>query len=144
MKTKIIQAHTGNDGNWGKFLIGVLTSEWDVIAENWKRINDEIVITPMGVPLLSFIGLSTRHILVLDIQTGEGALFLLNRYGSAKNDLDKHYIWVCPAFEHFLTGLYQQEVTAETLDDLPSHVHLPNAPVSLTGYRRKGKGNRER
>lgn len=131
MKTKIVEA-TNNQQNWGKFLIGIPDVEWD------RR----VVVT--GDPgqgrdrLLARTGWTTRHMWVLDLQTGEGAFF--SPGGSATADLQKHRIWVCPLFEPFLEWLYQQYVphTPMWVDNLPDMVNLPNAPFSMVGHRRPG------
>ena len=83
-------------------------------------------------------GWSSDHALVLDLQTGEGAMFLLG--GMPKADLDKHKVWVCPMFEPFLAWLYKWPAhSADPVDwmaDLPALVELPDAPASMQGYRR--------
>jgi hypothetical protein len=75
-----------------------------------------------------------EYIFVLDLQTGEGAMF--RHGGFARADLNKHKIWVCPLFEPFLEWLYEQDV--DVLSCLPDTVDLPNAPFELRGYRRAG------
>ena len=122
MKTKIIEATNGPQ-NWGKFLVGEFDSEWEVRSK----------VSPPA-PLLRSRGHHERERLVLDLETSEGAIFTLG--GSAKYDLDKHKIWVCPLFEPFLKWLYNQPLD---LDALPAHIDLPKAPFSLHGYRRKGE-----
>lgn len=79
-------------------------------------------------------GWTHRHLLVVDLQTGEGAIFALG--GFAKADLDKHKIWVCPLFEGFLNWLYSQKF--EQLEELPSVVKLNDPKSALYGYRREG------
>lgn len=71
---------------------------------------------------------------MLDLETGEGALFLPGGYASA--DLDKHKVWVCPLFEPFLAWLYKQDL--QDLSKLPDLVDLPDAPFQWSGYRRSG------
>lgn len=74
-------------------------------------------------------------IVVLDLQTCEGAIFSPGGY--AKNDLNgKHQIWVCPMYEPFLTWLYTQDLS--DLDALPSLVDLGDVPTAMRGYRRTG------
>lgn len=124
MKTKIIEA-TNGPRNWGKFLVGKFDIEW-------KRRSE--VATDLTMPLLGAIGWSDRHIHVLDLQTGEGAVF--GPWGSASADLNKHKIWVCPLFEPFLIWLYEQSPI--DLDKLPDHVDLPKAEFAMSGFRRKG------
>lgn len=72
---------------------------------------------------------------VMDLETGEGGLFRPGGY--ARGDLQKHRIWVCPMFEPFLTWLYKQDLSNESLDALPKGVAL-DAPFEWAGYRRPG------
>lgn len=126
MKTRIVEAiQPGGPANWGKFLVGRFDTEWHVRSA---------VDLDSERPLLATIGKGPATLFVMDLQTGEGALFRPGGY--AKADLDKHKIWVCPMFEPFLEWLYKQDLT--TLDDLPRLVEL-EAPFELRGYRRKGE-----
>lgn len=123
MLTKIIEA-TNGPKNWGKFLIARPDTEWERTS----------AVDNSTVPLLRARGWTRGHVWVLDLETGEGAYFRPG--GSARADLTKHRIWVCPLYEPFLTWLYQQDLT--DLAALPDHVDLPRAPFQLTGYRRPG------
>lgn len=129
MRTKIIEVTNGPQ-NWGKFLIGVFD------AEEWKTPS---VVSPLARPLLRQIGWGDGHVFVLDLQTGEGAMFHLGGYSSAKYDLDKHKVWVCPLFEPFLQWLYAKRPA--DIADLPAHLDLPDATFSMAGYRRQGKAD---
>lgn len=125
MQTKFIEAtnieHGG--GNWGKFMLGRFTEqEW----QHRSRVAEDR-------SLVRSRGWTTDHIFVLDLQTGEGALF--RHGGYARADLDKTRIWVCPLFEPFLTWLYRQDVS--DLDALPDRVALDD-PGDWRGYRRPG------
>lgn len=113
-----------NGGNWGKFAVGRPDTEWA-----WRSLVSE-----SQRPLLDLVGWSPDHLWVMDLQTGEGAIFWPG--GHAPSDLQKHRIWVCPMFEPFLTWLYRQDVS--DLAKLPAVVELPDAPFSLAGYRRPG------
>jgi len=115
--------HPEGRGNHGKFLVGRFT------REEWARRSavDNFL-------LLGGRGWSEDHILVLDLQTGEGAIFKPG--GLARADLTKHRVWVCPLFEPFLEWLYQQDLT--DLSKLPRLVEFPNAEFALHGYRRTG------
>jgi hypothetical protein len=126
MKTKIIEATNGPQ-NWGKFMLGRFDAEW--------QYRSAVADTPYG-SLLRGVGWTGEHLLVLDLQTGEGAIFRAG--GCAPADLDKHRIWVCPLFEPFLTWLYTQDLA--DLDALPAHVDLPEAEFAWQGYRRPGPG----
>ena len=77
--------------------------------------------------------LACLHLVVLDLQTGEGAIFMPG--GLAAADLDKHGIWVCPLFEPFLAWLYKQDLS--DLDALP-------AVVEITGVGRRYKAIADR
>lgn len=121
METKIIEA-ISTQGNWGKFLIGLMDTEWSYHSQ----VDD--------LPLLAARGWGLKHIWVMDLQTGEGAIF--RSEGLARADLNKHRIWVCPLFEPFLTWFYRQEWIA--LEDLPATVNLGDVPLEMSGYRRPG------
>ncbi len=115
---------TNGPNNWGKFLVGKFDEEeWDygsVVSE--------------GFYLLRARGWSKHHLLVLDLETGEGGMFLPQAHASAAADLRKHRIHVCPMFEPFLEWLYQQPDPM----DIEPHIDLPAAPFALYGYRRSG------
>jgi hypothetical protein len=124
MKTRLIEASNGF--NWGKFLLGRFDREWTV----------ETSIEGFGLRgILNSQGWDGLHLLVLDLATGEGALFRPG--GLAAADLKKRAVWVCPLFEPFLEWLYQQDL--QDLDRLPQFVLLPEAPGSVYGYRRPGE-----
>jgi len=135
MRTHIIEA-TNGEQNWGKFLLGQFT------AEEWQR--RSVVDTGSKTPLLRAIGWGpdSDYTLVLDLQTGEGAVFRLG--GHAGADLNKHKVWVCPLFEPFLNWLYAYRNERVATGDrdwwngLPLHIDLPDAPFALYGHRRAG------
>lgn len=127
MKTRIIEA-TNNEQNWGKFMIG----EHDVEYGHVSAIDGHLTLHGRGW--------SPQQVWVMDLQTREGAGFLLG--GLASVDLDKHGIHVCPLFEPFLTWLYAYYNTHNRtldLDELPDLVQLPDAAFSFAGYRRTGE-----
>lgn len=113
--------------NWGKFLLGRFDDdEWDRYSE-----------LPGGQRrLIQSQGWSRDHLLVLDLATGEGALF--SPPGSARADLNKHKVWVCPMFEPFLAFMYEWVRDGKDPFDLPVVVELPDAPSAMQGYRRSG------
>ena len=128
MEIKFIEAAQGSQGpNWGKFLVGRFTNE------EWAR-RSTLPKDKSPTSLLWRVGWSRQHIVVMDLQTGEGAIF--NPGGWAQMDLEKHAVWVCPLFEPFLQWLWGQDLS--NLAALPSYVELPEAPFELRGYRRPG------
>lgn len=122
MKIKFIEA-TNGPSNWGKFMLGRFEEEWRVRS----------AVAPATL-LLAGRGWSPEHLLVVDLQTGEGSIFRPG--GMAHADLEKHRIWVCPLFEPFLEWLYKQDVS--DLDKLPAHIDLPKAEFQWAGHRRPG------
>jgi hypothetical protein len=127
MQVKIIEATNTKAGgiNWGKFLLGRFDAEWQYRSQ---------IAGPS--PLLWQVGWGPEHLLVLDLQTGEGAIFRPGGY--AVGDLDRHRIWVCPMFQPFLVWLYQQDLS--DLDKLPAVVTIADPTSALSGYRRPGRG----
>lgn len=118
-------------GNWGKFAVGRHSpAEW---AEPPQYHGTE-----QHQGLLSAVGWSSEHVWVLDLQTGEGAMFRLGGYPAA--DLEKHRIWVCPMFQPFLEWLYGRYNAdpAGWFDGLPRTVDLPDAAFAFQGRRRAG------
>lgn len=132
MKSTIVEV-TNGPLNWGKFLVAVFdVAEWTrhsaVLAEEGHAAR----------PLLRSIGYSDSHlhVWVLDLQTREGACFIVHDHALARLDLNNHKIWVCPMFEPFLEWLYKNY---KGIDELPTHVDLPDAPFAMHGYRREGQ-----
>lgn len=127
METKVIE-FASVEGNWGKFLLGRMDTEWKVPSN-----------VDVGRPVMVGRGWSKKHLWVMDLQTGEGAIFMPG--GIPRADLNKHRIWVCPLFEPFLIWLYQQDLT--NLEALPAVVAIEGIPLQLAGYRRPGPGASE-
>jgi len=124
MKTKIIEAVENSQFNWGKFLIGQFDTEFE-----YESVID-------GRNLMRGRGWDKGHLLVLDLQTGEAAIFRGGGY--AHSDLNtKHQIWVCPMYEPFLAWLYTQDLT--DISTLPAKVNLGDVPTDMRGYRRTRK-----
>jgi len=121
MQSKFMEV-TNNSKNWGKFLLMRLDSEWEYRSAFTGR------------SLLGEVGWDRTNIIVLDLQTGEGARFKPG--GLAVADLEKHRIWVCPMYEPFLNWLYKQDLT--DLSKLPDSLDIPDAEFAMVGYRRKG------
>lgn len=132
---KFVEAGQGTQSlsNWGKFGVGVFTpAEW---AQRSNNPDGEAL---QGTLLRGVCGWGPNVAWVLDLQTGEGALF--NVPGFAPADVNKHRIWVCPMYEPFLAWLHQhvRDHGAGWWEQLPSWVDLPDAPFSFHGYRRPG------
>lgn len=138
MITKFIEATEVTNFNWGKFAVCRFeSSEWARPSElrDLRDLSDAE--RPRSVSLLRERGWTAENILVLDLQTGEGAIFRPG--GSARNDLnDKHQVWVCPLFESFLCWLYRQDLA--DISALPSLINLGDVPTSMSGYRRTRNG----
>lgn len=127
MKTKFVEA-TNGPFNWGKFMLGRFTEE------EWQR--RSAITEDEGGLMLTGRGWDADHLLIVDLQTGEGSIFRPG--GLARADLTKHRIWVCPLFEPFLVWLYRQDLT--DLEALPASVDFTQeeAPFSFRGHRREG------
>jgi hypothetical protein len=128
--TRFIEATQSVEGGWnhGKFML----ARFD--QEEWQQASEIDRAYGHATSLIGRCGWTREHLLVWDMATGEGAIF--SPGGSAKADLDKHRVHVCPMFEPFLDWLYRQDLTS--LDSLPSVVELPDAEPSMHGYRRGG------
>lgn len=132
MRTKFVEVtQSADDGfNHGKFMVAQFDGdEWARDAELDRRHGSV-------APLIHRCGWSPDHVLVFDLQTGEGGMFLPG--GAPKADLDKHRIWVCPMFEPFLVWLYEQSETFDWFSNLPTLVEIPDAAAAMQGYRREG------
>lgn len=129
MKTKFIEAVS--DFNWGKFMVAQFTEE------EWERRSAHPV---DHQPLLKHRGWTNQHIIVFDIQTGEGGIFRATPTACPAYDLNEHRIWVCPMFEPFLCWLYRQDLA--DLDKLPNLIAIPpeiaKEHAAFRGYRRPG------
>lgn len=125
MRSKMVEAtNIGGGGcNWGKFLV----SSFEIEEFRYRSEID-------GLGLLQSRGWQPDNVHVLDLQTGEGAIFRPG--GSVEADLRKHKIWVCPLFEPFLEWLYKQDLSDVT--SLPALVNLDEVEGALWGYRRPG------
>jgi hypothetical protein len=110
--TKFVEA-TNGPRNWGKFMVARFT------AEEWSR--RSVVDPERG--LIAGRGWTTQHLLVWDLQTGEGAIFRPG--GSARYDLRKHQIWVSAL--RTLPGV--------ALPAGPHALRRPALPRGLTGSR---------
>lgn len=120
MKTVFVDA-TSPSGNWGKFMVGVFDTEE---VNRTSAVDGRLMVWGRGW--------GPGHILVVDLQTGEGAIFRMG--GSATADLAKHSVWVCVLFEAFLDWLYHQPDPM----NLPPLIEL-DVPFAMAGYRRNGR-----
>lgn len=130
-----------NQLNYGKVVVARFTpEEWTYRSQlpdnNGRRL----------LPSLGWGDQRLQTYLVMDLQTGEGALFLLERPGAVQWSLnDKHQIWVCPMFEPFLIWLerWALENGHPSPDTLPGLVELTeqDAPSAFRGYRRQRKAD---
>lgn len=130
MRSKIIEVCQPTPVNWGKFMI----AEFD---ENETSYISVITKSPL-LPAIGYWGEENKWLWLLDLQTGEGALFPVSSKGNAKYQLDKHKIWVCLLYEPLLEWLYQNY--KGDIDEIPSYIEI-DAPAGLYGYRRSGTGN---
>lgn len=134
MITRLIEATRNLAKGWnhGKFMV----ARFDLAEWAHRCALDAEV--GLERSLLSRCGWSPRHVVVLDLQTGEGAIFLPG--GLASADLERHRVHVCPMFEPFLAWLYKQDLG--DLSRLPEVVELPDAEGSAYGHRRSGRRRR--
>ncbi|SRR5881394_952276 len=141
MITKFIEACDGTNFNWGKFMVARFTNEElsRPIHEPVARAMHEAAKRQYGPSLLNTIGWNAHCVLVFDLQTCEGASFRPG--GSARADLQKHQVWVCPMFEPFLEWLYKQDLT--DLEKLPDFINLGNVPTAMYGHRRPGPHSKD-
>lgn len=105
MESKIIEATS--DWAWSKFLLLRLTR---VELDYMSRVGGSRL----------FSGYNSTDILVVDVDTGEGAFF--SPGGHVQADLTHHAIWHGPLFKGFLSWLYKQDLT--DLTSLPDHLDL--------------------
>lgn len=129
VRTKIVEAYnqapSGARFNWGRFLIASFDEEWD------RRAAD---VDAGSIPVMAAGGWNRADRLVLDLATGEGAIFAM--HGLAEHDvLEKHQVWVCVLFPAFLAWLRAQAVG--DVRALPDEVVLDVSPA-FHGHRSPG------
>ncbi len=128
MDTRFVEATNGF--NHGKFLLGRYNEP--EMAEHC-RVGGEFG----QYSVIRSQGFTRRDIWILDLATGEGAIFPLSGSGSA--DVHKRRIRVCPLYEPFVVWLYDYVAkTPDWWNALPRLVALPDAPSALHGHRRTG------
>lgn len=121
MDVKFVEATNGPQ-NWGKFAVLKFDDdEWKELSAVDQR------------PLLAGRGWGRDHVMVVDLQTGEGAFFFPG--GIHWSDMDKHQIWVCPMYEHALRTICDGEHDPMKT---PPLLDFPDAPFEYAGYRRGG------
>lgn len=133
MRTRIVEAH-GNGFNWGKMLVGAFEPhEWEYKSQ----------VPGVEGSVVRQQGWGPEHLFVMDLATGEGAIFRLG--GLASADLRKHAVWVCVLFPAALEALYelyrQNPVDPVTfVDELPPVIETPNVIADFRGRRWPGIG----
>ena len=120
MKTRLVEVTDG--AFYGKFLVGKFDeAEWRHEGE----IPKESIIRPVPYALLDICGWSRDHLLVLDLETGNGTIF---RPGGALDyDMEKRKMgYVCPLYRTFLGWLYEHAARTGSidLDDIPAVLHM--------------------
>lgn len=142
-----------DQGNWGKFMVGRFTDvEWArpsaveagrplMAACGWgsgpvNRVENEVGVETGTVDRPG----SIEHVLIVDMQTGEGGMFIPG--GLPRADLQKHGIWVCPMFELFLEGFYNRVklvgLDAVFADPIKLFRVGPEIELRLQGHRHNG------
>jgi hypothetical protein len=113
--------------NWGLFMVLVPDgNEW-----SWQS-----KVVPSLEPVLGNFGWTPQHVIVMDIRTGEAAIFN-PASGQPKVELDEHRIYTSPHFKPFLEWLYAQDI--EHLWQAPGVVtELPDATFAMRGWREIG------
>lgn len=139
MRIKIIEVT--NQFNFGKFMLLQMDEEWNRRSKLVEGYLEQLgTLKQQTIPLLREIGWNRDNVIVFDLQTQEGAAFF--RGGLAKNDLEKHKIWVCPMYEPFLAWLYHPDRRNLDIMLLPDIVELSEEATrehtALHGHRRPG------
>jgi hypothetical protein len=111
--------------NWGAFLVAVP----DEIEWGWRS-----HAIPSDISLPEQLAWGPSQAWVMDLRTGEGALFTLG--GDYRAELESHRIFVTAQFEGFLEWLCLQDPAG--LRHLPHVVKVADATFSIKNYRRLG------
>jgi hypothetical protein len=111
--------------NWGAFLVAVP----DEIEWGWRS-----HAIPGDISLPEQLAWGPSQAWVMDLRTGEGALFSLG--GDYRAELESHRIFVTAQFEGFLEWLCLQDPAG--LRHLPHVVKVADATFSIRNYRRLG------
>lgn len=127
MKTKIIEAQEPTHSWWGKFLVGQFENEWNRLSDMFQ--GEKI---QSNTPLLSLLGWSKRHIVVVDLSIGHGTILYPNPNASPVHDLEKRGIYFCPLMVPFLEWFYEEAWDKE-LEDLPDLVQVRTPKVGWLG-----------
>lgn len=126
MKYKFVEATQSDHFNYGKFMVS--SFDEDDFAYQSKIVENHSLLIVCGWEI-------NRFLMVTDLQTGEGAIFLVRKGASVKMDLENHKIWVCPMYEPFLQWLY--DYYDGNIDNIPSYLEI-EAEAFIYGYRRPG------
>lgn len=118
MITKIIEGSDG--GAYGKWLVGQLDEHERARTTSLPGYEGSHSIWTFGGARK--LGAHPGAVLVLDLQTGQGGVFIPGPSSSPDADLDKAKIWVCPLFRDFFRWLYTQDMADVT--QLPDFIDL--------------------
>jgi hypothetical protein len=140
MDTCFVEATNGF--NHGKFMVGRLTAEEAQATSNLPGLEGEWLFHNSG----GRRRFTPDRTLIVDLQTGEGCEFSLERHGlphaeQASWELnDRHKIWVCPLFEPFVRWLavWASEHENWTIGQIPNLIDLKDAKFAFAGHRREG------
>jgi hypothetical protein len=120
MNTRLVEVTDG--AFYGKFLVAQFDeAEWRHEAEVFK----ESIHRPVPYALLDVCGWSRDHLLVLDLETGNGTIFRPG--GHLAHDMEKRQMgYVCPLYRPFLGWLYEHAARTGgiALDDIPAILHM--------------------
>jgi hypothetical protein len=135
MKTRLVEV-TNGPMNWGKFLLGAFDNEW----EYRSAVDSELLVAGRGW--------DRKSLLVLDLQTGEGAIFYPGGY--AKADLDKRnavyveydehgdpYPVGGPGFERFVAATDREQARMDEVENEPRAVALQDQDDASNGPSRR-------
>jgi hypothetical protein len=109
--------------NWGQFMVLVP----DGVEWTWHS-----HITNSMTPALEEFGWTPGHVIVMDLRTGEAAMYLPGD-GEAAKAMTEHRIFTSPQFKYFLEWLYEQDVAH--LYQQPNVIELPDVTHHLSGWR---------
>lgn len=119
MRTKLVEATQSPAFNWGKFML--LQFDYDDAQYQSQISKHQRLLAAVG-----YQGDLKVWLWVLDLQTGEGAVFPVLNNGLLEYDIKEHQIRVCPMYKPFLEWLYAN--FNGNLEDIPSIVEVQGLP----------------